>query len=151
MRPSSDGSKTRRPVLKGCARGREGGPRPSCSWQHAEIFTNPAHFPRATSPLELVFVWQAQGCQQESPAVRGQTQLRLCPQPTPTGPRLSSLICHSPLHLPVLKTQSQIPKQHPTGVLYRSKQPGKIYEKGGGDLFPPYWNEKVIFIRSGAG
>ena len=35
--PSSDGSKTRRPILKGCARGREERPHPSCSWQHTEI------------------------------------------------------------------------------------------------------------------
>lgn len=58
-------------------------------------------------------------------------------------PRLDSLICHSPLHLPVLKTQSQMLKQHPTGVLYQSKQPGKIYEKGGTHLFPTPWNRKV--------
>lgn len=57
------------------------------------------------------------------------------------GPRLNSL--NRLPHLPVLKPPSQMLKQHPTGVLCQSKQPGKIYDNGSTRSLPTHRNKKV--------
>lgn len=131
----SEGSKTRRVLLTGCVRCRGEGDRPpSCSWHR--LGTLPVKFtsPRQRAPCS----WGWCGTLRRTHQVaQGQTQLGpLPPHPPRWCPRLDSLMGHSLLHLPVLKPQSQMLKQHPTGVLYQSKQPGKIYDNGSTDLFP---------------
>lgn len=133
-----DGSKT--VVLKGCARGREGrGPHPLRSWRCRDL-TGQTHF--FTFPTQ-----QVPGAQQDSQAAQGQTQVHLLPQSPPN--KVTPRLTHLPQPpAPTSKTRSQMLKQHPTGVPYVSKQPGKVYDKRGTRFLPTRWDRKISRIYS---